>query len=187
MVINGQVLFAHGVSKIFDIRRGSHVIFSPMVFDIRSIGRGVKQARLLGGVSQAGLAARAGVSRATINALENGSIKEIGVNRLSRIVSVAESLPPATPEAGAVACSGGKPDVLNLSFPYDWSNPNIADDVLIAKVIERGLFEDIVRVAAWYGMKKVRAAADSFAADNPLAASGLHRMLGNISKVAGIA
>lgn len=158
-----------------------------MMFDLQSIGRGVKEARLLGGVSQADLAARAGVSRATINALENGSIKEIGVNRLSRIVSVAESLPPPTKEPGAVSFSSGKSDALNLSFPYDWSNPNIADDVLISKVIERGLFEDIVRVAAKYGMKKVRAAADSFAADNPFAASGVHRMLSNISKVAGIA
>ena len=157
-----------------------------MIFDLQSIGHGVKVARTLGGLSQADLAIRAGVSRATINALENGALKEIGVNRLSRIVRVAESLPPAS-SVRVSTTALGKSDALHLSFPYDWSNPDIPDDVLISKVIQRGIFEDIVRVSAKYGIQKVRAMADSFATDHPFAASGLHRMLSNISKVAEIA
>ena len=159
-----------------------------MIFDLQSIGHGVKVARTLGGLSQADLAIRAGVSRATINALENGAIKEIGVNRLSRIVRVAENLPPASSgRERTTVTAHGKSDALRLSFPYDWSNPDLPDDVLISKVIQRGIFEDIVRVAAKYGIQKVRAMADSFATDHPFAASGLHRMLSNISKVAEIA
>lgn len=158
------------------------------MFNLQSIGRRVREARLLGGVSQAGLALRAGVSRATINALENGSLKEIGVNRLSGIVSAAENLAPARlATSDKTVAASGKSATMNLSFPYDWSNPNITDDVLILKVIERGLFEDIVRVAAKVGMNKLRSAADAFTAANPLAAASLHRILNNISKAIEIA
>jgi hypothetical protein len=30
-----------------------------------------------------------------------------------------------------------------LSGAYDWSNPNIKDDVLIGKVLEKHKFEDV--------------------------------------------
>lgn len=38
-----------------------------------------------------------------------------------------------------------------LSFPYDWSNPQIADEVQIAKVLDKARFDDISRTTAPYG------------------------------------
>lgn len=48
-----------------------------------------------------------------------------------------------------------KSTLLGLSFAYDWSNPAISDDALILNVLERGIFEDICRVCAHYGIKAV--------------------------------
>ena len=41
---------------------------------------------------------------------------------------------------------GQKCEELGLSFPYDWSNPAISDDALIANVLERCVFADVARV-----------------------------------------
>lgn len=46
-----------------------------------------------------------------------------------------------------------------LKFPYDWSNPDIPDDVFLYRVLERGITEDIVRVAFRYGTEAVLAQA----------------------------
>jgi transcriptional regulator with XRE-family HTH domain len=45
--------------------------------------------------------------------------------------------------------------VLELSFPYDWSNPLISDEALIINVLKRGIFEDICKVCAFYGIDTV--------------------------------
>ncbi|NOT83248.1 MAG: hypothetical protein HOP02_00390 [Methylococcaceae bacterium] len=50
---------------------------------------------------------------------------------------------------------------LGLSFPYDWSNPFISDQALIINVLKRGIFEDICRICAHFGIDTV----DSFAKD----------------------
>jgi hypothetical protein len=45
---------------------------------------------------------------------------------------------------------------LELSFPYDWSNPGgISDEALIINVLKRGIFEDICRICAYYGIETV--------------------------------
>lgn len=152
-----------------------------MLINLSSIGQQVKMLRTQASVTQADLAKRAGVSRATINTLENGGLREIGVNRLSTIVEAAKRLSPA-PTTPAATLPDGKARILNLSFPYDWSNPALDDDTLIHNVIERGLFEDIVRITAHYGLARIQSIAAPFAANNPMAAASLHRMLGNISK-----
>lgn len=72
-----------------------------------------------------------------------------------------------------------KSAVLGLSFPYDWSNPSISDNALILNVLERGIFEDICRVCAHYGLKTVEETIPSLAPE--IASSAwLHRMLTNI-------
>jgi DNA-binding XRE family transcriptional regulator len=150
-----------------------------MQLNLQTAGFQIKQSRLKAGISQAALASLADVSRATINGLENGSIKEIGVNRLNRILSVCQGLV----SAGKVTSpSIRKSASLDLSFPYDWSNSAMSDTLLIEKVVERGLFEDIARIALRFGIVPLRHSVTEFAARNHAAAASLNRMLRNIEK-----
>jgi transcriptional regulator with XRE-family HTH domain len=54
---------------------------------------------------------------------------------------------------------------LGLSFPYDWSNPQIADEVLIAKVLDKARFDDVSRTTAHYGLPLVEQVAQRFGID----------------------
>lgn len=70
---------------------------------------------------------------------------------------------------------------LQLSFPYDWSNPAISDDALIHNVLQRGIYADICRICAYFGLDIV----ERHAAGLRLAAAGqrsLARMLSNIKQ-----
>lgn len=150
-----------------------------MLLNLKTAGLQIKQFRLKAGISQAELASLADVSRATINGLENGTINEIGVNRLNRIVSVCQALNRA-PDVALPPTR--KSASLDLSFPYDWSNSAMPDALLIDKVVERGLFEDLAKVATRFGTTPLRHAIAKFTAKNRAAAPALNRMLGNIEK-----
>jgi len=145
-----------------------------MDFNLENIGRELKARRLSAGITQADLGHRANISRATINALENNSIKEIGVRRLSRLFEVLDHVhrKEIIP----------KSKVLELSFPYDWSNPEISDEALIINVLQRGIFEDIAIICAHYGVDRVSDAAKELTPESTLATISLNRMLTNISK-----
>ena len=52
-----------------------------------------------------------------------------------------------------------------LGFPYDWSNPQIADEVQIAKVLDKARFDDISRTTAPYGLPLVELVAWRFGID----------------------
>lgn len=52
-----------------------------------------------------------------------------------------------------------------LDFPYDWSNPNISEEALIAKVLDKARFMDVSRVFAYFGHDRVKAVAQDFAID----------------------
>ena len=52
------------------------------------LGKGISDARREQGLRQIDLAKRAGLSRATIDALENGRAADIGVSKLSRILGI---------------------------------------------------------------------------------------------------
>jgi transcriptional regulator with XRE-family HTH domain len=54
---------------------------------IAQIGRYVAKARSSAGLRQTDLAANAGLSRATIDALENGRAGDIGISKLSRALA----------------------------------------------------------------------------------------------------
>jgi len=58
------------------------------VLVIEDIGKEIGTARKAQGLRQTDLAARSGVSRATIDALENGRASDIGYSRLARILAV---------------------------------------------------------------------------------------------------
>lgn len=150
-----------------------------MHLNLKTAGLQIKQSRLKAGISQAELANLADVSRATINGLENGSVNEIGVNRLNRILLVSLNLVSSHEVA---TTSPRKSASLDLSFPYDWSNSAMSDALLIDKVVERGLFEDMAKVAARFGTKPLRRSIDKFTHKHQSAAPALNRMLGNIEK-----
>jgi transcriptional regulator with XRE-family HTH domain len=56
--------------------------------DLANIGTQIASARKAADLSQTDLAMRAKVSRATINALENGRASDIGFSKLNRILAV---------------------------------------------------------------------------------------------------
>lgn len=70
---------------------------------------------------------------------------------------------------------------LGLSFPYDWSNPAISDEALILNVLERGIYPDICRVCAHFGLGMVERLYPSLPNDTASSPS-LARMLDNIRK-----
>ena len=70
---------------------------------------------------------------------------------------------------------------LGLSFPYDWSNPSITDEALILNVLERGIYSDICRICAYYGLGTVEQMRINLP-DSISGRSSLIRMLDNIKK-----
>ena len=68
---------------------------------LRQIGQAVATARSSAGLRQTDLAAKADLSRATIDALENGRTSDIGVSKLSRVLATLGlelAIRPATNE-----------------------------------------------------------------------------------------
>ena len=70
---------------------------------------------------------------------------------------------------------------IGLSGAYDWSNPNIRDDVLIRKVLEKHKFEDVARLCFYYGVPRVKRVFKRRAFE-PMTTVSLTRMLVNISR-----
>ena len=73
----------------------------------------------------------------------------------------------------------------DLSLPYDWPNPAMADDTLIQAVLRRARFADLVQVCMDYSLAAVqvqvpRALAATPEAERPVLARILKRMLGSI-------
>ena len=71
------------------------------MMSLGQLGKSIRDARKEQGLRQIDLATKSGLSRATIDALENGRAADIGVSKLSRILGVlgAElSIRPATNE-----------------------------------------------------------------------------------------
>ncbi len=70
---------------------------------------------------------------------------------------------------------------IGLSGAYDWSNPNIRDDVLIGKVLEKHKFEDVARLCFFYGVPKVKRVFKRRSFE-PMTSASVSRMLSNIGK-----
>jgi transcriptional regulator with XRE-family HTH domain len=71
------------------------------MMSLGQLGKSISDARREQGLRQVDLATRAGLSRATIDALENGRAADIGVSKLSRILGALGmelSIRPATNE-----------------------------------------------------------------------------------------
>jgi len=53
-----------------------------------------------------------------------------------------------------------KSKMIGLEFPYDWSNSDISDEVLIDSVLRKSRFMDILKLCSFYGIDKVESIAD---------------------------
>lgn len=76
-----------------------------------------------------------------------------------------------------------KSQKLGLSAPYDWSNSAIPDDVLIFKAAASMNFEDMVKLCATYGVKRVRNVVDTKVEDQ-FTKTVLERQIRNIDAAA---
>jgi hypothetical protein len=97
-----------------------------------------------------------------------------------RSAEVAEAPLQTTPSANVPR----KSHQLALSAPFDWSNPQIPDDALIAKTAASLRFEDVARLCDHYGIDRVRSVVVSRVAD-ALPRTILERQLRNI-EAAGV-
>jgi transcriptional regulator with XRE-family HTH domain len=151
-----------------------------MFYDLNYIGTYLKRERTKRQITQAPLAAYSGVSRATINALENLKAKDISVNTLSMILNAfaKQSISSTLPELELV-----KKSQPSFDFPYVWSNTHTSDELLIDKVLERALFKDVLTLCAHYGVPKVSAVLySSSLKEDAILMHSLQRMLTNIQK-----
>lgn len=64
-------------------------------------------------------------------------------------------------------------------FPYNWSNPAMAEDKIVAAALDRCLFDDLCLLALRHGIPALQAARGRLAPD-PLRDRSLDRMLRNI-------
>ena len=65
-----------------------------------------------------------------------------------------------------------------LEFAYNWSNPNIPEDTLIRKVVDKGRFHDLAVMCKQFGIERVR----SLASDQILSSTTLQRAFQNIEQ-----
>ena len=81
------------------------------------------------------------------------------------------------------AQSGHKPirksERIGLSVPYDWSNSEMDDNVLIAKTLASQRFDDVAKICQTYGVARVRAIMDEQNHEE-IALAILRRQLDNI-------
>lgn len=92
------------------------------------------------------------------------------------------ALIPAWLRAAAHEANASRKSVrIGLSGAYDWSNPQMKDELLIAKVLEKHRFEDVVRLCFFYGLPKVKRVFRHHEF-GPMTNATVSRMLSNISK-----
>jgi hypothetical protein len=65
---------------------------------------------------------------------------------------------------------------LRLSFPYNWSNPAMSADAMMVAILQRGLFDDVLEAARYWGLERLQAAAKNLSLT-----PSVQRMLRNIS------
>lgn len=117
------------------------------------------------GWSQTELARRAGVARESVSRLRSRNDADF-----SLLHKLCDAL------GLQLTANDAKP--LSLSFPYNWSNSAMPADRVISAVLERGIFADVLEVARYYGIARVRRLCN--AAPEDLSTRTVQRMLGNI-------
>jgi len=149
-----------------------------MFYDLHYIASMLKDGRKRAALTQGELAMRAGVSRATINALENLKARDVNVNTLSQLFDAIE-----TARGVPANLAGEIHSQPQFDFPYVWSNAHPSDDLLIIKVLERAIFKDVLHLCKHYGVVKVsKVFYASTLKEDALLTQSVTRMLKNIQK-----
>jgi transcriptional regulator with XRE-family HTH domain len=112
---------------------------------LREIGNRIRAERRKKGLTQARLAEEACLSRATLNGLENGTVRELGFHKLDALLGILglELAPTPAPKG-----TGSSPDLLTrMARRYIWWQPpeeSLEDPRrVIAQVMDIGTLEDI--------------------------------------------
>lgn len=104
------------------------------------IGLRIRQARAARGMTQAMLAAEAGVSRATLNELENGVLKDLGIAKviaLARVVGLRiEAMPAPSRSRGDYLALATR--AANIGFKMPISEDEILRALLMGKPPRNG-------------------------------------------------
>ena len=145
--------------------------------ELVSVGAAIRAQRKSLGLRIDDAAAKCGVSVALLSALENGS-RPVKLDKLICVIGELGMKLTVTPETVEKTDRIKKFSHLDLSFPYDWSNGDISDNALIINVLERGIFLDICRICAHFGIENVERVRAGLPTNN----ASLNRMLSNIKK-----
>jgi transcriptional regulator with XRE-family HTH domain len=120
---------------------------------LREIGDRIRSERRRKGLTQARLAEEAGLSRATLNGLEKGTVRELGFHKLDAILGILGlELAPTRARKG----TGPSPVLMKrMAQRYIWWQPpeaSLADPRrVIAQVMDIGTLEDIQALAMAVG------------------------------------
>ena len=121
--------------------------------ELSDIGYRIRSERTRRGLTQARLAEEAGLSRATLNGLEKGTVRELGFHKLDAILGILGlELAPTRARKGA-----GPSSILmkRMAKRYIWWQPpeaSVADPRrVIAQVMDVGTLEDVQALARAVG------------------------------------
>jgi len=121
--------------------------------ELSEIGNRIRSERRRKGLSQARLAEEAGLSRATLNGLERGTVRELGFIKLDAILGILGlELAPTRARKGA----GPSPVLMKrMAQRYVWWQPPDASGAdprrVIAQVMDIGTLDDIQTLAGAAG------------------------------------
>jgi transcriptional regulator with XRE-family HTH domain len=149
--------------------------------------------------TQAEMAAAADIARVTVARMETQASKDMSLQAVLNILNSAgyelKVSAKGKRKPGAEKVLGkGQPEAvrrylalvqprlnvspLQLEFPYNWSNPDMPDDTLIRKVLDKGRFHDLAVICKKYGLAHVR----ELAADQLSSSPSLQRSFANIEQ-----
>jgi transcriptional regulator with XRE-family HTH domain len=121
--------------------------------ELSEIGNRIRSERRTKGLTQARLAEEAGLSRATLNGLEKGTVRELGFHKVDAILGILGfELSPTQAKKG----TGPSPALMKrMARRYVWWQPpetSVADPRrVIAQVMDVGTLEDIQALAEEVG------------------------------------
>ncbi len=109
------------------------------------------------------LARRSGVARETVSRLKQRRDADFSLlAKLCKALDLKIDVQTAQP--------------LRLSFPYNWSNPAMNAEAMMLAILERGLFDDLLEAARYWGLQRLQTVAQK----NP-PGPRTQRMLRNIA------
>ena len=129
--------------------------------DIVEIGAMVRKARLAMGLTQEAIASASGVSRATLNGLEGGRVRDLGYVKIEAILrSVRLEMVLSPPKKKRMRSARDIRGALGgLARRYLWWNtpgcPEVDPARVIAQVMDLGTYEDVLALIAAVGRDRM--------------------------------